>query len=258
MTQIDYVALGIKLFGPQCLELSHPPDDIRFGDHGEISLSAVNGQITIGDTAPIEMPDLVKEVTERKKRNGSSGRTIVAQFITERKACSRDQEPDPTDDAPATDTPKEGATREPDQDQIEIFVQALFRHCDPSGVVSLRSFHQEDSSKSFGIKPIPLKDGLKPLIKAAVKEARRAANAFVPVAFTPPVATFKASAGWHAREEDLLEGPVLSVELMRTRALRSRSSNNSSGRQRWSYDPADNGQTRRREKSKTNCTPIGD
>jgi AAA domain-containing protein/primase-like protein len=102
---------------------------------------------------------------------------------------------------------------EPDRDQLEIFVQALFRHCDPNGVVSVRSFHQEDSSKSFGITPIPLKDGLKPLIEAAVKEARRAANAPAPIAFTPPVATFKASAGWQAREEDLLEGPVLSLEL---------------------------------------------
>src|SRR5262249_23042963 len=71
-------------------------------------------------------------------------------------------------------------------------------------------------SKSFGIRPVPLKDGLKPLVKAAVKEARRAANNPQPIAFTPPVATFKAEAGWQAREEDLLEGPVLSVELDET------------------------------------------
>jgi len=42
MTQVDYVALGIKLFGPQCIELSHPPHDIRFGD-GSISLNAITG-----------------------------------------------------------------------------------------------------------------------------------------------------------------------------------------------------------------------
>src|SRR5262245_45521292 len=199
MTQTDYVALGIKLFGPQCLELSRAPEEILFDD-GAISLNAITGQVTIGDTDPVEMRDLVSELTKRKKQNGGgSGHTIIAQLIAERKACSRSEE--------------EPTTLEPDSNQLEIFVEALFRHCSKDGVVSLRSFHQEDSDKSAGIKPISLKDGLKALIKAAMKEARRAANAAAAVAFTPPVATFKVEAGWQAREEDLFEGPVLSVEL---------------------------------------------
>jgi hypothetical protein len=102
---------------------------------------------------------------------------------------------------------------EPDRDQIEIFVEALFRDCDSEGVVSLRSFYQDDANHSFHIMPTSLKGGLKFLIEAVEDEARRAANNPKPVMFTPPVATFKKTADWHAREIDLLEGPTLSLEL---------------------------------------------
>jgi hypothetical protein len=112
--------------------------------------------------------------------------------------------------APITDRP---TFPEPDRNQIEIFVQTMFRYCGPDGIVSLRSFHQNDDSKRPRITPVSLKDGLTPLIEAAAQQARRAAKGAAPFAFTPPVATFKAEAGWHAREEDLLEGPTLSAEL---------------------------------------------
>src|SRR5262249_28751836 len=92
--------------------------------------------------------------------------------------------------------------------------EGAFRYCSPDGIVNLRSFFQNDANKAFRYRTcISLKDGLRPLIEAAVKEARLAANASTPIVFSPPVATFKASAGWHARQEDLLEGPTLSIEL---------------------------------------------
>jgi hypothetical protein len=105
------------------------------------------------------------------------------------------------------------APLEPGRNHLKIFIQNTLRHCDKTGVVSLRSFCQNNANKAFSIKPIPLESGLDSLIEAAVNEARRAANNHEPIAFTPPVATFKASAGWQARQEDLLEGPVLAVDL---------------------------------------------
>ena len=79
------------------------------------------------------------------------------------------------------------------------------------GVVSLRAFYDDGGNTSFRITPISLKGGLPFLIDAAEDEARRAANDPKPVVFCPPVATFTSRA--HAREEDLLEGPALVVEL---------------------------------------------
>src|SRR5262245_4712092 len=102
---------------------------------------------------------------------------------------------------------------EPDVDQLEILIEALFRYCSKKGLVSLRLFYQKDTGKVFDIVPVPLKDGLKPLIKAAETQARRAANFPTPLMFAPPIATFMEGAGWHARQVDLLEGPALSLEL---------------------------------------------
>jgi hypothetical protein len=102
---------------------------------------------------------------------------------------------------------------EPNRAQLEIFVNALFRYCDPDGVVNVRAFYQNDANKTFRITPTPLKGGLKFLVDVAEDDARRAANDPQAIIFCPPVATFKATAGWHARQEDLLEGPALSLEL---------------------------------------------
>jgi hypothetical protein len=100
---------------------------------------------------------------------------------------------------------------EPDRNQIEIFVEGLLRHCGKDGVVSLRAFYENGSKDSFRITPIPLKGGLRFLMDAAQDDARRAANAVEAVVFCPPIATFLSTK--HAREQDLLEAPVLSVEL---------------------------------------------
>src|SRR5262249_31617828 len=175
-------------------------------------------------TAPKKLNDgePAPEVTPREKTKVSLAASRAAPAL--KLAAEEEEEEEKTFPEEITQTTRSQLTAlpdgktslEPNCDQLEIFIQAAFRHCDPEGVVSVRSFHQEDSSKSFGIRPVPLKDGLKPLVKAAVKEARRAANNPQPIAFTPPVATFKAEAGWPAREEDLPEGPVLSVELDET------------------------------------------
>jgi hypothetical protein len=62
---------------------------------------------------------------------------------------------------------------EPDRDQIEIFTDALFRHVDSEGFVSLRAFTHDN--KPFCTEAIGLNHGLKPLVDAAKIEpgARR-------------------------------------------------------------------------------------
>jgi len=101
---------------------------------------------------------------------------------------------------------------EPDRDQIEIFVEALFRHCNGQGFVSLRSFYEDDDAKPFRISPVSLTGGLRFLIDRAEDDAHRAANAPKSIVFCPPVAVFNGD-GTKARERDILAGPVLSVEL---------------------------------------------
>ena len=104
-------------------------------------------------------------------------------------------------------------TLEPNRDQLEIFIQGMFRHCGSDGSISLRAFFESDSSKPFRISNISLKGGLQFLVEAAEDDARRAANNPTPVVFCPPVATFRLDANGRAREQDLLEAPALSVEL---------------------------------------------
>jgi hypothetical protein len=99
---------------------------------------------------------------------------------------------------------------EPSRDQIEIFVEGLFRHASPHGFVSLRAFHEDGSSKPFRITPTGLAGGLKFLMDAAEDDAYRAANDPKPIVFCPPLASF--SDGKRAREQDIVEGFALSVE----------------------------------------------
>jgi hypothetical protein len=40
---------------------------------------------------------------------------------------------------------------QPDRDQIEVFVDGLFRHAGSKGFVSLRAFYEDDSAKPFRI-----------------------------------------------------------------------------------------------------------
>ena len=99
---------------------------------------------------------------------------------------------------------------EPDRDQIEIFVDAIFRHA-KAGVVSLRAFY-EGEDKVFRIEPVPTNatNFYKYLCDVAEDIARRAAQDPKPVVFCPPLATFREKKG--AAEADLVEGYTLSVE----------------------------------------------
>jgi AAA domain len=114
----------------------------------------------------------------------------------------------------------------PDRDQVETFVNALFKHAGTEGFASCRSFPDSDSDKPFSIKSAFLKGGLKHVVDIAVHEAENAANASLKVVFCPPVATFKGTrqkGSWQAREKDLLRGLALSVECdERAQAARAR------------------------------------
>src|SRR5262249_13875758 len=85
-------------------------------------------------------------------------------------------QPQPNNEAaerrdPATDDAADRpAFPEPDCNQFEIFIEGAFRYCDLTGVVSLRSFYQSDTGRAFNIQTVSLKNGLKPLIEAAVNE----------------------------------------------------------------------------------------
>jgi RecA-family ATPase len=103
------------------------------------------------------------------------------------------------------------AILEPDRNQIEQFVDALFRHRGNEGYVSIRSFFDDEiSSKPFRIEAVPVTAGFKYLVDVAEDHARRAANEPKRIVFCPPLAVF--SNKDHAAEKDLLAGLALSIE----------------------------------------------
>src|SRR5262249_15804550 len=104
---------------------------------------------------------------------------------------------------------------EPDLDQLEIFVDALFRHTPAHAIaghafVSIRSFYEGDEGKPFRITAASLAGGLRFVLEVAQDDAYRAANSPKPAVFCPPVAVFTNDK--HAGEKDLALGPALSVE----------------------------------------------
>ena len=109
---------------------------------------------------------------------------------------------------------------EPDRDQIEIFVDAIFRHA-KAGFVSLRAFY-EGEDKVFRIEPVPTNatNFYKYLCDVAEDIARRAAQDPKPVVFCPPLATFKEKKG--AAEADLVEGYTLVGRMRREPGSRTR------------------------------------
>ena len=90
---------------------------------------------------------------------------------------------------------------EPDRDQLEIFVDALFRRAGDKGFVAVRSFY-EGRDKSFRLSTANLSGGLQFLVDVREDDARRAAQNPKPIVFCPPVAVFNKD---HAREQDLLK-----------------------------------------------------
>ena len=102
---------------------------------------------------------------------------------------------------------------EPDRDQLEIFVDALFRHAGHGGYVSLRSF-LPDSKVLKPIRAVVLNGpgSFSELIDVAEDQALRAATNQIPATFCPPIAVFRSTDGWQAREQDLHKGLALTVE----------------------------------------------
>src|SRR5262249_24776164 len=102
-----------------------------------------------------------------------------------------------------------GQVLEPDRNQIEIYVDAIFRHAS-TGFISLRAFF-EGQDKKFRISSVPVIPGnFKFLFDAVEEDARRAAQFPKAVVFCPPLATF--SNKDNARVIDIAEGLTLSVE----------------------------------------------
>jgi hypothetical protein len=99
---------------------------------------------------------------------------------------------------------------EPDRDQIETFVAAIFRHAAAKGFVAVRSFYEDEDLKPARISGTALTGGLSFLIDVAEDDARRAAQHPRPVVFCPPLAIFMSKD--RAREQDIVEGLALSVE----------------------------------------------
>ena len=98
---------------------------------------------------------------------------------------------------------------EPNRDQIEIFVDAIFRHAQ-AGFVSLRAF-VEGTDHTFRLTPIRIvANNLKFLCDAAEDDARRAAQNPKRVVFCPPLATFGDKKS--ATEQDITEGFTITVE----------------------------------------------
>jgi hypothetical protein len=98
---------------------------------------------------------------------------------------------------------------EPDRDQLEIFIDAIFRRASSSGFVAVRSFF-EGQDKVARLGSAAMSGGLRFLMDVAEDDARRAAQNPKPVCFAPPLAIFTNKD--RAREEDLAEGLTISVE----------------------------------------------
>jgi len=93
---------------------------------------------------------------------------------------------------------------------IGCFVRSIFRYAD-DGFVSLRAFHEHDQSKRPArINSVSVSDGQEALVEAAIRDASWASSHEDPLVFCPPTATFTGSRT--AREQDLMQGLVLSVE----------------------------------------------
>jgi hypothetical protein len=96
-----------------------------------------------------------------------------------------------------------------DTDQIQRFVDALFRYADEGGFASLRAFY-DDANEVYDIRAHRLTADTQRLVAAAAAFATEAARVDRPVVFAPPIATFSSSYG--AAEADLQNGLCLSVE----------------------------------------------
>jgi hypothetical protein len=121
---------------------------------------------------------------------------------------SRQADPEPSE-APAES--KNGVRLEPDRSQLELFCFAMFRHAGTENWASLRAFYHTNEPFQQRLWPCSLKGGLKAVVDLAYDMALRAALEPQPVVHCPPLAVFDDR--YHAREQDLVIGLALTVEL---------------------------------------------
>lgn len=107
--------------------------------------------------------------------------------------------------------------REPavDVPEMERFVAAVFKHVPPAGFIALRAFEHSDRTFPVAREWAPVGRGL---ARVAAEEATRIGRLRNPTAvFCPPICVFSGEpdqAGKRrARAQDVLVGPVISVEL---------------------------------------------
>jgi hypothetical protein len=94
---------------------------------------------------------------------------------------------------------------------LSVFVEVLFRYCDPGGHVALRAFRDDADGMwrpDLWSAPRVSAQGLGDVVNAAIALAEAAGASGERVVVCPPVATFKGTQG--AAEKDILNGPALS------------------------------------------------
>jgi len=100
MTSIDHFAIATEILGKQCIELSRPPHDVRFGNpHGLVSVDCTTGrwrttaQIRVGGKTVEMSGGYLKELSEIKKKNGGGDcRTILEEAARQAIAEAEAQE----------------------------------------------------------------------------------------------------------------------------------------------------------------------
>jgi hypothetical protein len=102
-----------------------------------------------------------------------------------------------------------------DREEIARFAEALFKHADPGGFVSLRAFFDKGEPREgpayWPFDTVMLTPGaLAPLIDAAAERATRCARHPSRVVFAPPIATFRNTA--NASADNLAATFAISVE----------------------------------------------
>jgi RecA-family ATPase len=98
---------------------------------------------------------------------------------------------------------------EPDIQQLNAFIDVMWRHAPPKGYASSRAF-MEKSRRASRITAVPLKDGLDTLKQVAAADARKAAREQTPIVFCPPLVAFKDGMG--AKEANVEFGVALTVD----------------------------------------------
>jgi hypothetical protein len=104
-------------------------------------------------------------------------------------------------------------TPEPDRDQLQRFVETLFKNADPGTFVSLRAFRDDlnqvwrpDLWTAIEV----VRDSLDNIVSAAFRLAGQAAEAPEPVCFACPICTFRTAN--RAAEKDIAQGLTISVD----------------------------------------------